>query len=347
MRAAVLQGAKLSVEDVKRPEPREGEVLIAPMYTGICGSDLHVRAVFKDLADAMPGHAFDAMVPGHEFVGTVVELGPNSHSDLVIGDLVTAIPFTHSDGPFGHGPAATIGLSPQHGGGLAELTVVDISRTFKLPEGLEPKLGALCEPMSVSQHAYSLGLSAGPIVVVGAGPVGLGIVAFAALAGRDQIVVVDPAKARRDMALRFGASAAIEPGTPLDEILANVGFKPSPTSPLLNSTANRATIFECVGKPDVVRSTLTEAPPHCRVVVAGACTHDVTLNPLQPTLNETSVEFSFAYTSTDFARTLEMLKEHADKFEPLITSVRSLEDVAAAFDDLIEPEELKILIMPN
>ena len=54
MRAVTLQGGRIAVEDVPDPIPGEGELLVAPIATGICGSDLHLREAMRDLAAATP-----------------------------------------------------------------------------------------------------------------------------------------------------------------------------------------------------------------------------------------------------------------------------------------------------
>lgn len=341
MRAVVMQGGELVVEDVPEPVPGPGQVLLAPHATGICGSDLHARDALAELAiaDGVPLR----IVPGHEFAGEVMAVGPGTATDLVPGDLVTAIPFS----PGAAGPE-TIGLSPLLGGGLAELTLTDAVRTFRLPEGLETRLGALCEPVAVAVRAVDRGAPSGPVVVVGAGPIGLGIVAVAVATDRRPIVVVEPSAARRAMAVRLGADVVVAPGQPLAELLAGVGYTPSTISPLLDGEPEVATVFECVGRPAIVESILGEAPPHACVVLAGACGQPVQAHPLTLTLNEVTVRSSYAYRPADFRTALRLLRDRADLFGPFVTSERPLEETAAAFDALASnPDEVKILVRPR
>ena len=343
MRAALLQGARIDIAEVPDPTPGDGQLLIAPHSTGICGSDLHVRRMLGDLAAAAPDAPTTPIIPGHEFAGEVVALGPNPDGRFQIGDLVTSLPFTiGANGP------ENIGLSPTFGGGLAELTVADSIRTIHLPDGLDTRLGAMCEPVAVAVHAFALGANNGPLVVVGAGPIGLSLIALAVIADRHPIIVIDPSPSRRAMATRLGADSVHGPGTPLPELLAGVGFVPSLMSPLLEEDPTTATVFECVGRPDVVASVLGEAPPHSRIVLAGACGHPIEMHPLPLTLGEISVEFSFAYRPHEFVIAAGHLQQHPELFSPLITSERPLSATEAAFDDLAdEPEELKIIIHPG
>lgn len=343
MRAVVIRGGRIDVEEWPEPEPSAGQILIAPHATGICGSDLHLRHALAELAAAAPEAPAAAIVPGHEFAGEVVAIGPGTVTDLAVGDLVTAIPFTHGAA----GPEA-IGLSPTYSGGLAELTVADAVRTLRLPDGLDTRIGALCEPVAVAVHAFARAAGRGPIVVVGAGPIGLGIVAVAAVAGRHPIIAVEPSASRRAMALQVGADAAHEPGQALADVLAEAGYRPSAISPLLDGDPVTATIFECVGRPDTVQSILATAPPHSRVVLAGACMQPVEISPLQLTTTEVSVETSFAYRPEEFGVAADHLRRHPERFAPLVTSERPLVAAEEAFDALANaPEEVKILIRPR
>jgi 2-desacetyl-2-hydroxyethyl bacteriochlorophyllide A dehydrogenase len=317
-------------------------VLIAPAATGICGSDLHARHVLADLATESPELVFP-MVPGHEVAGEVVAIGPGTATDLAVGDAVTGIPFTP-----GAEAVETIGLSPAFGGGLAELTRFDAARTFRLPDGVDTRLGALSEPLAVAVHAFARAAGTGPVAVVGAGPIGLAIIAVAVVSGRGPIVAVDPSPARRAMAEQLGADAVHPPGAALVDLLGDIGYSPSTISPLLDGEPTTPTVFECVGRPEVVQDLLATAPPHSRVVLAGACGQPVELQPLTLTLNEVSVEASFAYRPHEFRRAMDLLALRPDVFGQLITGDRPLDATATAFDDLAsDPHELKILIHPN
>jgi threonine dehydrogenase-like Zn-dependent dehydrogenase len=341
--AAVMRGGRIDVQELSDPVPGAGQVLIAPHATGICGSDLHFRQVLADLAARSPDAPATSIVPGHEFAGEVVAIGPDTVTDLIPGDLVTANPFTR-----GAAGPETIGLSPTFGGALAELTVADAARTVKLPEGLDTRLGALCEPVAVAVHAFARAAGLGPLVVVGAGPIGLGVVAVAAVAGRHPIIVVEPSPVRRDMALRLGADAAHAPGPAMAEMLEQCGFGPSTISPLLDAEPATATIVECVGRPEVVQSILAEAPAHSRVVLAGACLQPVEVSPVQLTTSEISIETCFAYRPDEFRTAATHISRHPGLFGTLVTSEHPLEATEAAFDALAtQPAEAKILIRPQ
>lgn len=342
MRAVVLRGPSIAIEEVPDPVPETGQILVAPLAVGICGSDLHARQMLAELAAAAPDAVFP-LVPGHEIAGTVVAAGPGSETELRPGDVVTGLPFT----PALQGSEA-IGLSPTRTGGLAALTRLDAVRTFPVPGELDVRLAALAEPVAVGVHAFARAAAQGPVVVVGAGPIGLAIIAVAGLSGRHPVIAVEPSASRRAMALRLGADSASPPGVPLAGLLAEMGYQPSPISPLLEHDPTVATIFECVGRPSLVQSLLAEAPAHSRVVLAGACSHAVEVTPLQLTTSEVTVTTSFAYRPQEFRRALGLIADSPELFGQLITSDRPLSATPQAFDDLAgDPDEVKILIHPQ
>src|SRR5437016_14684732 len=106
MRAAVMRGQQLVVDDVPAPTPRAGQVLTRTLACGICGSDLHAlqhgelmvemaeQGASSGEAELMRPHIMDLsrdVVMGHEFVAEVVEVGENV-GNRKIGDVVVADP---------------------------------------------------------------------------------------------------------------------------------------------------------------------------------------------------------------------------------------------------------------
>ena len=103
-----------------------------------------------------------------------------------------------------------VGGSP---GGFAEYVRVDQRETIALPEHLDPALGALVEPLAVGLHAVERAhiRSGDKVLVVGAGPVGLSVIAWAARSGASEVVVSDPSAVRREAATQFGATRTVDP----------------------------------------------------------------------------------------------------------------------------------------
>jgi len=351
MRAAALIGRSIEILELPDPQLDEGRLLVAPIATGICGSDLHFREQLGELHDATPVDQqadLPPMVPGHEFAARVVEVGPGVDAHFRPGMAVTANPFTlGAEGP------ETIGLSPTFSGGIATLMTVDAVRTLEVPPAVPPHLAALTEPLAVGLHATRLAdRQRGPNVVIGCGPVGLAVIFALRTAGRGPILAADFSAARRAAAEALGADVVIDPGaqSPYGR-WSELGLKEAPMSPLLAAGAGRpaaANLFDCVGAPGLIAAAMDGAPQHSQLVVVGVCPHEDRIAPLTAIQKELTITFSFAYTMDEFAESLANIAAHPEAVAKLITSERPLAETAAAFDALAaSPAEVKILIRPT
>lgn len=349
MRAVVLQGSSLTIQDMPEPRPAEGQLLVRPLYTGICGSDLSTRKQMAALAETMAADQMPAIILGHEYSGEVLAVGANTETDLKAGDIITGLPFTHD-----HEGPKTWGLSPGYGGGLAEFACIDAARSYRLPESVAPDLAALTEPLAVGLHAANLAnRNPGPNLVMGCGPVGLAVILSLRLAERGPILAADFSAERREAAAALGADIVIDPaqGSPFAH-WADLGLTPAPMSPLLardfRGLPPGANIFECTGAPGLIDQIVKSAPAHSHIIIAGVCPHEEKLAPLEGILRELTLAFSFAYRPEEFASALDLIAKHPDKAERLITSRQPLANTVAAFDSLAKnPREIKILIEPG
>lgn len=352
MRAAVLQGKNLTIRTLPDPSPAAGQLLVRPIFTGICGSDLSLRKQLAALAESLPAEAqadLPVIVPGHEFSAEIIGIAPDTETTFRPGEIITGLPFTHD-----HNGPQTIGLSPGHGGGLAELTCIDAARSFRVPGSVPPDLAALTEPLAVGLHAANLASrNRGPNVVIGCGPVGLSVVLALSLQGRGPILAADFSAERRNAAALLGADIVVDPATDSPfQRWDDLGLSPYPMSPLLEREFRGlppgANIFECTGAPGMIDQVAKSAPPHSHIIIAGVCPHEEKLTPLDGIVRELTLEFSFAYRPEEFASALAMVDAHPDKAARLITSRQPLANTEDAFDSLANnPREIKILIDPN
>lgn len=354
MRAAVLQGNSISVQERPDPVPGPGQLLVAPIACGICGSDIHLRAEMAAVEAAMAENQRDTLppiVPGHEFSAEFVAAGPDVKTSFKLGDRLTAIPFTnsHADEPF-----EVIGLSPNYSGGLADLSVVDASRAFSIPESVPSDLAALTEPLAVGLHAAGLAnRSKGPNVVIGCGPVGLAVIFALKRAGRGPILAADFSAERRAAAEAIGADIVVDPSTDSPYTRwADLKLDLHPISPLLaREFAGQpagANIFECVGAPGLIDQVIKGAPPHAHIIVVGVCGHEDKTTPLEAIVRELTVEYSFAYRPEEFAASLREIADAPEQVSKFVTSRLPLAQTGTAFDILAnEAKEIKVLIDPR
>ena len=341
MRAAVMRGRTLSVEEVADPAPRPGEVLVRTLACGICGSDLHALrhgdqlvAMSKEAGAPFVMDLSRPVVMGHEFCAEVVELGPGADGSVVVGDRVVSLPVVVE----GDGMHA-VGYSNIYPGGYGELMALSSALLLPVPNGLDSDLAALTEPMAVGRHAVARSHIApgDAAVVIGCGPVGLAVVADLRLRGIDPIVAADPSPARRALAGRMGATEVVDPG---DEAVVDAWRRVDGTRPLV--------VFEAVGVPGLLDAAMAAAPRGARILVVGVCMEPDAIRPMLGIAKELDIGFALGYSYEEFEGTLRSIAEGALDVAPLITGRVPIEGVPAAFDALAMPEaHCKILVTPG
>jgi 2-desacetyl-2-hydroxyethyl bacteriochlorophyllide A dehydrogenase len=343
MKAAIATGTGITVSQVPEPVPGPGQVLAAPLATGICGSDLHLADQLRALAGAAP-----PIVMGHEFCAGILEHGPGTTARLPAGTRVVSVPY--ADGP--SGPEG-LGLSRVLSGGFAERIVLQESLLLPVPDGLPDDQAALTEPLAVGLHAMRAARpEAGQVaLVVGCGPIGLAVIAVLKAEGHGPVIAADYAPARRLMAERLGADVVIDPAacSPYSR-WSDLGVTEHPPSPLLPAALDRpgdVVAFECVGVPGVIQQIIDGVPRHARIVVVGACMPPDTITPVTAIVKEVSMTFVYAYRQDEFAQALRLLATGQVNLAALVTGHASLDGVARAFARLREPgHHVKIIVRP-
>lgn len=378
MKAVVCRQARLSVEERPDPVPGAGQLLLKVLRCGICGSDLHARTGCDHSHALLARTGYpnfmrsdQAVVFGHEFCGEVIGHGPGNRRALKTGTRVCALPLLRQGAE-----VDLIGLSARSAGAYAEQVVVDASMAMPVPNGLAAGRAALTEPMAVAWHAVRRGAVSKKdvAIVIGCGPVGLGIIAVLKARGVRTIVASDFSAARRSLAQQCGADVVVDParsspfanwqaygfiggvGQGLSLVMdtrARLGRLPLPwwhawrIVDMLGFAPPRPIVFECVGAPGVLQQIVDGAPLTSRIVVAGVCMTSDRFEPAVAINKEIDLRFVFGYTPLEFRDTLHAIADGLLDCGPLITGTVGLEGVKAAFDALAEPDRhAKILIDP-
>lgn len=211
MKALFIHGAEdMRLEDVDVPEPGAGEVLLRVRYVGICGSDLHYYFHGKNGENLVrepfsPGHEVSATVeadPSGEWAaGTPVTVHPARYGIRV--ERIAERPQLWPGGDY-LGSAADL---PHRQGAAAEYALVEKHMLRTLPDGLSLQDAALAEPLGVAVHALTIaGDDLGDrALVLGAGPVGLLVVAALVARGVEHITVGDIQESALAQARALGA----------------------------------------------------------------------------------------------------------------------------------------------
>jgi threonine 3-dehydrogenase len=206
-------GPGLELRDVPMPRVGINDVLIRVHKTGICGTDLHIESwdPWAERTIKPP------LTVGHEFVGEIVEVGANV-SDFAPGDLVSGEGHVvcgrcrHCLAGRRHLCAHTIGLGVGRDGAFAEFVVLPMTNVWHHWPGIDPEIAAIFDPFGNAVHtALAFPTLGEDVLISGAGPIGLMATAVTRHTGARHIVVSEPNPFRRELAIRMGATVAIDP----------------------------------------------------------------------------------------------------------------------------------------
>lgn len=344
MRAAILRQGAMVVDDLPDLVPAARQVLVEPIACGICGSDLHTVDHAHELvetAKAAGAESFSAnfdpdrdIVMGHEVSCRILDVGSEVEGISIDGEYV-AMPFLET--PSGrHVP----GYSNDYPGGYGSQMLLSPEALVPIPNGLDPVVAALTEPMAVGLHAVEeSAIEPGRIALVaGAGPVGLAIIAALANSGIETIIASDFSPARRHLALSMGASDVIDPASAsLGDAWRAAGDGITPP-----------VIYDAVGVPGMIDSLMMEAPERSQILVAGVCMPPDTIRPFLGITKRLNLQFVLAWTPENFVRSLHDLADGRIDGSNLISGEVGLDGVPQAFADLADPEQhVKIMVRPD
>ena len=271
------------------PDPGPGELKVRVGASGLCGTDLHIASGEYPLT----------LPIGHEFAGTIAEVGPDITNGLRVGDRVAVDPNVPCHGcSYCHNVRPHLCENPQgigvtRNGGLSELATIPASQAYRVPEGLPPEAAALTEPLACALHAVDLaGLRPGATaLVLGAGPIGILCAALLVAAGASKVMVSEPNAERRTRVRDFGAEPA-QPGAVAD-FQADV-------------------VLECVGRVETMKAAVEAVRPGGTVVWVGVASPEaeVRIKPYDVFRRELTIRGTYVNPST-MERSLALLDSAA------------------------------------
>lgn len=325
MRAAVLHApGDIRLEEVAKPVPGPGEVLLRVAAVGVCGSDLP-RMLIKG-AHKMP------LICGHEFSGHISELGEGV-TGFALGDLCTVPPML----PCGTCDQCATGdfsrcrdydyFGSRRDGAYAEWVVVPVANLLKAPEGTDPRAAAMVDPASIALHAIwkAGGVRMGTRgAVIGCGPIGLFAIQWMLLMGATEVIAMDVSEEKLAQARQAGATHCVLAGAELPKgLLADL-------------------IVEAAGHPTAINAAVTLAAPGGHVVFIGIPVGEVPLQNKafqhflrqEVSLHGSWNSFGAPYPGPQWTVTLDKLARGALQWEFMISHELPLEELPAMFDRL-------------
>jgi threonine 3-dehydrogenase len=272
MQALVKTGPRPGLELVDVPEPPMGidDVRIRVHKTGICGTDLHIA----DWDPWAQRTITPPLVVGHEFMGTVLEVGSNVR-DLHEGDVVSGEGHVicgrcrHCRAGRWHLCANTVGLGVQRDGAFAEQVVLPVTNVWHHWPGIDPDVAAIFDPFGNAVHtALTFPVLGEDVLVVGAGPIGLMATAVARFAGARYIVVSEPNPVRRAIAERMGATRVTDPRS---ESLRDIQRE-------LGMVEGFDVVFEMSGNPAALRDAMANMAHGASMAILGIPTSEIPID---------------------------------------------------------------------
>jgi L-idonate 5-dehydrogenase len=315
----------LKVETQDCPEPTAGEVLLKMAWGGICGSDLHY---FQD-GGFGPVRVREPIISGHEASGFVVAVGPGV-TGLKPGMLVAVNPsqpcgnchYCHINLPIHCLDMKFMGSAmrlPHEQGMFREHLIAPAIQCVPVDGEVSSAEAACAEPLAVCLHAVAQAgdLAGKNVLVTGAGPIGLLMVAAARHAGAGRITVTDLADAALSRAPAMGADETI-----------NVS-KPDALAPYQKDKGTFDTVFECSAAGPALVSAFQSVRPRGTIVQVGV-TGEVTI-PLNMLVGKEIVWRGSQRFHAEFARAVELIGNRAIDVRPILSHTFPIEEALAAF----------------
>ncbi|MBK5721900.1 alcohol dehydrogenase catalytic domain-containing protein [Dysgonomonas sp. Marseille-P4677] len=211
-------------EIVDTPRAGEDEIILKVEACGICAGDTKAFAGAPSFwgGDGSPAYIKAPMIPGHEFVGTVVEIGPKAKGNFKIGDRICPeqiVPceecmFCKTGRHWMCEKHDLYGFQNNVNGGMAEyIKLTKESLNYLVPKELPIEKAILIEPYGCSYHCVQrakIGVT-DVVVLSGAGTLGLGMVGAIKQHNPKCLVVLDMKEERLELAKKFGADVVLNP----------------------------------------------------------------------------------------------------------------------------------------
>ena len=216
---------KMTLQDLPKPEPASGEVVIKMESVGICGSDVH--GFTGESGRRTPG-----MVMGHEVVGRVVERA-NDVTDRTIGQRVTVFNVLSDEAPSPEegDPSflnkRVVGVNLGTRGAMAEYLALPACNAIPVSEDIPPEVSVLAEPVAVALHGFhrveGKAITPKSVAIIGSGTIGLCSLLVARARAIEQVLVLDPIAEKLERARSFGGKTVqVDPADQLTQIAEKV-----------------------------------------------------------------------------------------------------------------------------
>lgn len=318
-----LEPKQMTYQTRTKPQPAAGEALLKIVSAGICGTDIHAWG------GNQPFFSYPRVL-GHELCGEVVELGADV-SGWKVGQRAAVIPYLSC----GECPACQSGktnccekisvIGVHEDGGFCDYLSVPVTNLLSA-EGVEPDAAALVEPFSISAHAVRrAALEAGStVLVVGAGPIGLGVAAIAHASGA-HVVVSDTSEFRRQHVAQHLKLTALDAAA--DDFTDQLRAQFNGQLP--------ATVIDATGNAAAMNKAVQFISHGGTVVFVGLHKGDLQIPDPEFHKKETTMMGSRNATRQDFERVLSLMAEGKITAEMMLNQHFEFTELAEVFESQV------------
>lgn len=330
MKSIVLKEPnKLLIEENNIPSVKNEEILIKIKYGGVCGSDLH----------AYEGESPFVEFPitlGHELVGYVED--NNGAEDFNKGDMVLIDPVLNCGECYAckhdrHNVCKDVKVFGAHtDGGFQEYIAVPKDNVYKVPEGINPKLAALGEPLSVGFEAtYRADVTADDtVLIIGTGTIGLMVNIVAKYKGAT-VIAADIDDSKLKLAQKMGADYIIN--SKKEDLAAKVKE--------LTNSEGASVVIEAAGLKKTIQDAIYYTSAAGRVVILGIIDDDVPVSISQ--LIKKEVDFLGSRLNNYMFGKVAKLLDEVD-LSPLLEEIKvyNMEEADKAFQDKLNNPDISL-----
>lgn len=329
----------VGIVDVKEPVCGDNQVKLEVGYCGVCGTDIHVwHDTFRN---------YPPVILGHEFAGTVVEVGKNV-STVRLGQRAAGLGATavtcgeceYCRSGYFIFCANRRGMGHGVNGALTQYTLLRPDQVYRVPDGFSLEEAALSEPFAAAVQAVTeiSEVRMGDVALVsGPGPIGLLCLKLLVAEGLKTIVAGAAGdEGRLEAAKNIGAFATVNVS---EENLAEF---------VREHTSGRGVdvAFECSGNAGSVRGCLESLRPKGQYTQVGICGRDIPFPIDLIFYKQLTMRGSICYTAKTWDRMMRIYEQGRVRLNDLVSTKLPISEWRTAFELCTDKKALKVLMYP-
>jgi threonine 3-dehydrogenase len=326
----------LWLEDIAEPAIGINDVLVRVLYTGICGTDVHIYQWDEWAQKTIPV----PMAIGHEFVGEIVEVGSNVN-DFFPGDIVSGEGHVvcgrcrNCLAGRRHLCAFTLGVGVNRPGAFAELIALPMTNIWRHNHNINQEVAAIFDPFGNAVHtALSFPVLGEDVLITGAGPIGIMAVPVVRHAGARHVVITDMNPFRLDLARKMGATLAVNPSeTSLAEVQKQLGM-----------VEGFDVGLEMSGNAQALHDMIAGLSHGGKIAILGIPAKEMQMNWRQVIFNMLTIKGIYGREMYETWYKMTVMLESGVDISPVITHRFAYHEFQKGFDAMISGQTGKVIL---